>query len=79
MEINTFIQNMSDAIDIEQDCELMPETRFKELDEWTSLEALSLIAMIHEEYGISITNQNIRELTTIEELFVFVSQKVENA
>lgn len=79
MEISSFIQKMSDAIDIEQSGLLKPETRFKELEEWTSLEALSLIAMVHDEYGISITNQNIRELTTIDDLFTFVSQQVENA
>jgi len=79
MEISTFIQKMSDAIDIEQGDSLKPETRFKELEEWTSLEALSLIAMVHDEYGISITNQNIRELATIEDLFTFVSQQVEHA
>ena len=79
MEIKEFIQKFIEAVDIEETETLSEKTEFKLLDEWTSLEALSLIAMIHDEYGISITNQNIRELATIEDLFTFVSQQVENA
>lgn len=47
-----------------------PHTRFKELDEWTSLTALSIIAMIDEEYNISLKSNDLAKSSTIEELFV---------
>ena len=49
---------------------LNPHTRFKELDEWTSLTALSIIAMIDEEYNISLKSNDLAKSSTIEELFV---------
>ena len=50
-----------------------PQTKFKELDEWSSLIALSIILMIDEEYGITIKGGDIESVTTIEELFVKVN------
>lgn len=46
MEIQDFIQNFADQFeDLSMD-ELTVDTVFKSLDEWTSLAALSVIAMI---------------------------------
>ena len=45
------------------------ETEFKKLDEWSSLIALSVIAMVDEEYGITIQGEDIRNANTIADLF----------
>ena len=50
-------------------------TEFKTLDEWSSLIALSLIAMVDEEYDITIKGDDIRNATTIEDLFNTVKAK----
>ena len=48
MEINEFIENFADQFDDIEVASLTPTTVFKELEEWTSLIALSVIAMIDE-------------------------------
>ena len=45
------------------------KTEFKKLDEWSSLIALSVIAMVDEEYGITIQGEDIRNANTIADLF----------
>ena len=51
------------------------ETEFKKLEEWSSLMALSVIAMVDEEYGITIQGEDIRNANTIADLFDNVKAK----
>lgn len=75
MEIKEFIENFAAQFD-ETDTEVFTAgTEFKTLDEWSSLIALSLIAMVDEEYDITIKGDDIRNATTIEDLFNTVKAK----
>ena len=47
-------------------------TKFKELDEWSSLIALSVIGMIDDEYYVQIKGDDVRNASTIKELFEIV-------
>lgn len=75
MEIKDFIENFANQFDDTDASEFKAETKFKELDEWSSLVALSVIAMVDEEYDITIKGEDIRNSTTIEELFNAVKAK----
>lgn len=76
MEIKKFIENFAAQFD-ETDAEVFTaETEFKTLDEWSSLLALSVIAMIDEEYDVTIKGDDIRNVTTIEDLFNIVKSKL---
>ena len=44
MDINTFIDNFAGQLDETPADKIKPETRFRDLDEWSSLIALSIIA-----------------------------------
>ena len=72
MELKEFIENFADQFDDTDICELKPETRFKELDEWSSLVALSVISMVDEEYDVTIKGDDIRGSETIQDLFNIV-------
>ena len=50
-------------------------TKFRELDEWSSLIALALISMIDEEYDIVLNGEDIRDAVTIEDLSNKVLEK----
>ena len=51
MEIKEFIENFAEQFDDTTVDVLSVETKFRELDEWSSLIALSVIAMVDEAYG----------------------------
>lgn len=76
MEINSFIEHFAEQFDDTDISELKPETVFKELDEWSSLIALSVIAMVDEEYDVTLKGDDIRNSNTIEDLFNVVKSKV---
>lgn len=77
MELIRFIENFADQFDDTDASELMAETKFKDLDEWSSLIALSVIAMVDEEYDVAIKGDDIRNAETIQDLFDIVQSKVE--
>lgn len=77
MELNDFIKNFAEQFDDTDANEIKVDTKFKELDEWTSLIALSIISMIDEEYGVSVNAEDIRGSETVEDLFNTVKAKAE--
>ena len=75
MNLDNFIQNFADIFDDTDRNLFTPQTRFKELEEWSSLIALSVILMVDEEYGITIEGKDIENVNTIEELFNTIESK----
>lgn len=76
MELKDFIENFAEQFDDTDSSEIKAETVFKELDEWSSLIALSVIAMVDEEYDVTIKGDDIRNSNTVEDLFNVVKSKV---
>lgn len=75
MEIKEFIQNFASQFDDTDASEFTANTEFRELDEWSSLTALSVIAMVDDEYGVTLKGDEMRGAKTIEELFNVVKSK----
>lgn len=75
MEIKDFVLHFAEQFEDTPVEDFAPETRFRDLDEWSSLLALSIIAMIDEEYDITLKGDDMRKANTIEELFNIVCEK----
>lgn len=76
MEIKDFIEKFADAIEAENPETIKAETDFHDLDEWSSLAALSIIAMVDEEYDITLKGDDIRSSVTIEDLYNIIKSKL---
>jgi len=77
MDIKEFIENFAEQFDDTELSEFKPETVFHELDEYSSLIALSIIAMVDEEYGVTLNANDMSSAVTIEDLFNTVKSKAE--
>lgn len=75
MDIKEFIEYFADELDETTIDELSPETDFKSLSEWSSLTALSIIAMVEDNYEKEITGEDLRSSTTLQDLFNLVESK----
>ncbi|RGV49067.1 acyl carrier protein [Bacteroides intestinalis] len=75
MELQKFIQDFVDQFEDMNVDELTVNTEFKSLDEWSSLAALSIIAMIDDEYEVSVNGNDIRNSETIGDLFELIKSK----
>ena len=77
MNLKQFIENFSDLFDETESDNIDATTHFKNLEEWSSLVALSVIAMIDEEYDVEFRGDDIRNSTTVEDLYNIVLERVE--
>jgi acyl carrier protein len=75
MEINEFIANFAEQFEDTDASEITAGTEFKNLDEWSSLIALSVIAMADEEYDVTLKGDDIRGAVTVEDLFNIVKSR----
>ena len=69
MEIKEFIENFASNFDDTDISMLTPQTKFRDLDEWTSMLALSTMAMVSEEYDVELSPEEMRNAQTIEDLY----------
>ena len=76
MELKEFIRNFAEQFDDTDESVFTTDTIFKELDEWSSLIALSVIAMVDEEYDVQLKGDDIMSAHTINDLFKIISLKV---
>lgn len=75
MELNEFIAAFADQFDDTDPSEITATTEFHELDEWSSLTGMSVIAMAKTQYGKTITGKEIRSCETVEDLFNLIASK----
>lgn len=73
MKLEDFIKNFANQFDDTDESEITAETVYTELDEWSSLTVLSIIAMIKTDLGKDITAKQIRSCDTIEDLYNLVN------
>ena len=67
--ITEFIRHFEDAIEGIESGSLTSDTSFKEIPEWDSLAALSILAMVDAEYDTAISGNEIRACQTLQDLF----------
>jgi len=76
MELTDFVKNFASQFEETDINEFSPETQFKNVKEWSSLIALSVIAMVDEEYEVKIKGDDIRNSSTIEDLFNIIKSRM---
>jgi acyl carrier protein len=76
MELKSFIQNFANQFDETDANEFSATTEFKQLEEWSSLIALSIIAMVDEEYNVKLKGNDIKSSPTIEDLYNVVKSRI---
>jgi len=63
--------------DVELD-EINLDTDFKAVETWDSLTATCIQVLIEEDYGVKLTNEELRSATTIEDLYTLVTSRKGN-
>ena len=69
--MDNFISLISDALEKNSE-QIDKEDEFRNYEEWDSLAVLSLIAMIKQNYNITIPRKDFDELNTVSELYEYI-------
>jgi acyl carrier protein len=75
MDINSFITNFANQLDDIQPYLITPGSVFRDLDGWSSVVSLSIMAMVDEVYDVQLTGDEMRAAKTIDDLFQIVMSK----
>lgn len=76
MELNEFVEKFAEQFDDTDPSEIKADTKFRDLDEWSSLVGLSVIAMVDEECDVLLKGEDMRKANTPAELFEIVKSKM---
>lgn len=74
--LEEFVKLFAEQLDETVENVLNANTVFKDLDDWSSLIALSIIAMVDEECGVALKGDDIRNADTIEDLYNIVKTRM---
>lgn len=74
--LNEFVELIAEQFDETDASEIQASTVFHDLDEYSSLIALSIIAMIDEEFDVTIKGDDMRASVTVEDLYNKVVEKL---
>jgi acyl carrier protein len=69
MNLDDFVKSFAKQFEQTDPSLISASTDFKNLDEWDSLIALSVIALADEEYNVTLTGDDIRAATTVSDVF----------
>ena len=75
MELKDFIGKFVSQFEEEDPTIFEADLDFHELDSWSSLTSLSVVAMVYQEYGVELDTQDVRNADTIEDLFNIVKKE----
>lgn len=73
MDAKDFIEKFAEAIEADAQ-KITVDTKFRSLEEWSSLAVLSVIAMLDDEYDILIEGGDFRQLETIKDIIRFIER-----
>lgn len=75
-KLEEFVALFAEQFDFTDPSEINASTAFHDLDEWSSLIGLSVIAMVDEEFDIALKGDDIRNSVTVEDLYNRVISKM---
>lgn len=73
--MNEFVNYFFELLDETEKSMVTSDTVYKELAEWTSILALSLIAMVDEMYDVTLDTDDIRNADTLGDLLKVIESK----
>jgi acyl carrier protein len=76
MDLQTFVKNFAAQFDEIDSTIITAETEFRSIEEWSSLTALSIIAMVDQEYNVMLKGDDIRNSKTIGDIYKIVVSKI---
>jgi len=75
MELSKFLADFAEQFDDTDASEIQANTVFHDLDEWSSLTGMSVIALAKTEYGKTITGAELKACVTVEDVFNLIAKK----
>lgn len=74
--LEEFVGLFAEQFDETDPSTIKADTVFHDIDEWSSLIGLSIIAMVDEEFDIALKGEDIKTSVTVEDLYNKVISRI---
>lgn len=74
--LDEFVALFAEQFDDTDASAITVETAFHDLDEWSSLIGLSVIAMVDEEFDVALKGDDVKNSVTVEDLYNRIISKL---
>jgi len=75
IEINDLVKRLEEEFDEIEPGTLKAETSFKDLEEWSSMQALVVIALVDEHYDVPLTGEDLMQCETVQDIYDKIKSK----
>lgn len=75
MTLEEFVIEIEDAFEIQERGTLLPDTDYKNFEEWDSMHALILIALIDTEFDLLVSGNDLKNLVTVREVYELIQER----
>lgn len=74
--LEEFVELFAELFDETDASEIQASTVFHDIEEWSSLIGLSVIAMVDEEFDVALKGDDVKTSVTVEDLYNKVIEKL---
>lgn len=74
--LDEFVALFAEQFDETDASEIMANTDFRDLDEWSSIIGLGIIAMVDEEFDVALKGEDMKRAITVQDLYEIVKKKL---
>ena len=75
--VEEFANRIEEEFELLEPGSLLPDTDYRGMEEWDSMHALILIALVDTEFDVRITGNDIKSSTTVRDIYQLVLDRKE--
>ena len=75
MDKKVFLANFADQFEDTDPRDIQFDTKFHNLDEWSSLVGMTILAMAKVSYGKTISGEELKQCVTVEDVYNLIYGK----
>lgn len=75
MNIQELIEKLEEEIEEVEKGTLTPSTNIRNIEWWSSMHALVIIALVDIEYNVQVSGKDLKEIQTIQDLYNLICKK----
>ena len=75
MELNEFVEKFAEQFEDTDPSEITASTNYRELDEWSSLIGMMVIAFVKTDMGKTVTGDDLKSCKSVDQLYNLIMAK----
>ena len=76
MTLDEFVNNLEQELEDIEPGTLTPDVNYRDIETWSSMYALIIIAYVDLEFDVTLTGDDLRNCNTVKDLYTLIKSKI---